>query len=120
MKVIISIMLIAVLSYLCGLLLPWWTIAVVAFVVAYFMKLRPIQAFASGFVAIFLLWFILSFTMSAANEHALATSMAGVIFKGSSPYLLIIVSALTGGIVAGLAAITAAYLNPVQFNKTAI
>jgi hypothetical protein len=112
MKSFITILLILLLSYSACLYLPWWSIAIVAFVVAALIPQRPGISFLCGFVALFLLWGILSFWLSAENEHILAHRVSLLILKTQSAFLLILITALIGGIIGGLAALTASYLRP--------
>ena len=72
MKFIISILLIALLSFAACLYLPWWSIAIVAFIVAALIPQSPGMSFLTGFLALFLLWGLLSFSISSSNEHILS------------------------------------------------
>lgn len=110
MKFIISILLIALLSFAACLYLPWWSIAIVAFIVAALIPQSTGMSFLTGFLALFLLWGILSFWMSSSNEHILAHKISLVILTIDNPYLLMVVTALIGGIIAGFAAMTASFL----------
>ena len=110
MKTGIAILSIAGLSYLAGLFLPWWSIAIVAFLIVFVLKLKPFAAFLAGFAAIFLLWLFLSYFLSSTNGHVLATKMSGVILQLENPFLLMFVTGLTGGVVAGLGALSGSYL----------
>jgi hypothetical protein len=110
MKFFISVILTALLSYAVCLFFPWWTIAVVAMIVCLFIPLRPGLAFLAGFTAVFLLWLGISFFISSANDHLLAHKISQIIIKTDSPALLILVTALIGGLVAGLGAFSGALL----------
>ena len=68
------------------------------------------SAFFSGFLALFLLWSILSFYISVNNDHILAHRVSLLLIKNDSPFLLILITGLIGGIVAGLASLTASYI----------
>lgn len=110
MKFIISLILTALLSFGACLYLPWWSIAIAAFIVAALIPQKPGKAFITAFIALFLLWGGLSFWLSNNNEHLLAHKVSLLILKMDSPYLLILVTALIGGLVAGFAALTGAFL----------
>ena len=69
-KFLVSILLIALLSFICGLFLPWWTIALAAFVVSALIPLTPLQSFFAGFLAIFFLWGGLAFGIDQMNNAA--------------------------------------------------
>lgn len=115
MKFIISIILTALLSFCACLFFPWWSIAIAAFIVAALIPQAPLVSFITGFIALFLLWGILSFWISTNNNDILAHRVSLLIFKVDNPFLLIIVTALIGALVAGFAALTAAYIRSAEF-----
>jgi len=110
MKFFVSLILTAFLSFAACLYLPWWSIAIVAFLVAALIPQRPGKAFLAGFIALFLLWGGLSFWLSTRNDHILAHKISLVVLKIDSPYFLIACCALIGGLVAGMAALTGSFL----------
>ncbi len=110
MKFFISIILIALLSLAACLYFPWWSIAIVAFVVAAAIPQKPGKAFLAGFTALFLLWGSLSWYISSNNQHLLAHKVSLLILKMDAPYLLITVTALIGALVAGLAALSGSFV----------
>ena len=110
MKFIVSLILIALLSFASCLYFPWWSIAIVAFVVTALIPQGSAKSFFTGFLALFLLWGGLSFWISNNNDHILANKISLLILKMDSPYLLIIATALIGGIIAGLGAVTGSFL----------
>jgi hypothetical protein len=63
----------------------------------------------SGFTALFLLWGALAWVISSNNNHLLAGKVA-LILKMGNPILLIIVTALIGGLVAGFAALAGSFV----------
>jgi len=113
MKFIVSILLIALLSFATGLYLPWWSIAIVAFIVTALIHQRPLKAFLTGFIALFLLWGIVAFAVDLGNQHILSQKIAEVLPLGGSSFLLILVTAFVGGIVAAFAALSGSYLRTV-------
>ncbi len=110
MKFTISLILIAFLSFAACLYLPWWSIAIVAFIVSALIPQRPGRAFLTAFLALLLLWSGLSWWISNANEHILAHKISMLVLKMDSPYLLIFATGLIGGMVAGFAALAGSYL----------
>jgi hypothetical protein len=110
MKFIVSLLLTALLSFTAGLYLPWWSIAICAFIVAILILQSPGKAFLAGFVGVFLLWFIFSLVIDSANDHILSHKIARIFPLGGMSFLLVLVTALMGGLVAGLAALSGAYL----------
>lgn len=110
MKFFISILLIALLSFAAGLYTPWWSIAVVAFIVAVLIPQKPFIGFLSGFIALFFLWGITAFVISSNNGDILAHKISLVVLKMDNPLLLIIMTAFIGALVAGFAALAGSYL----------
>ena len=111
MKFIIAILLTALLSFSIGLFtsLPWWSFAICAFIVAIAIHQKAWKAFLSGFIALALLWGLMAAYYDLNNDHFLSTKIAGVFSLGSST-LLLVVTALVGGLVAGFAALTGSFL----------
>ena len=110
MKFFISLILIAALSFAACLYLPWWMIAVAGFIVALVIPQGAGRSFLAGFLAVFLLWGGLSFWMSSANDHLLAHKISPLIIKTDNPILLIIITGVLGGIVAGFGALTGSFI----------
>lgn len=104
MKLLTKIFLIAALAFVLEQFLPWWSIAIAAFVVEVALGAPKGKAFVSGFVGIFLLWSIVAFLIDSANEHILSTKMAAVLPLGGSAIAIILVTAIVGGLLGGLAA----------------
>lgn len=104
----LSIIIIAVAAFALQQFLPWWTIAIAAFAVGYFVKQKSGMAFLSGFLAVFLLWLVWAFVLSSVNEHILAGKIAVLMEKltGGSTVVLFILTGLLGGLVSGFAALT--------------
>lgn len=110
MKFLISLILTALLSFAASLFLPWWSIALAAFLVAALIPQKPGKAFITGFIALFLLWGVLSFWLSNANENILAHKVSMLLLNMDNPYLLMLATAVIGALVAGFAALTGSYL----------
>lgn len=110
MKFLISLALIALLSIAACLYLPWWSIAVVAFIVAAIVPQKPFTSFLSGFTALFLLWGGLSLYISSNNDHLLAHKVSVLMLKIDSPYTLVLATALIGALVAGFAALSGSFV----------
>lgn len=109
-KFLVSTLLIALLSFVGGLFFPWWTIALAAFVVSALIPLKPLHAFFTGFLAIFLLWGIMALVIDQMNESILSSKIAAILPLGGSVYALIFVTAFIGALAGGGGAITGAFL----------
>jgi hypothetical protein len=112
MKFIVAVLLTALLSYAAGLfaVLPWWTFAICAFIVALAIHQKAWKAFLSGFMALALLWGLMAAYIDLRNEHLLGNKIAGLLLKTSSSIILVLITALVGGLVAGFAAMTGSFL----------
>jgi hypothetical protein len=112
MKFIVAILLTALLSFAVGLfpMLPWWSFAICAFVVALAIHQRSFKAFLSGFIALFLLWGLMALYLDFRNDHLLGNKIAHLFLKVESSLVLILLTAFIGGLVAGFAAMTGSYL----------
>jgi hypothetical protein len=110
MKFLVSILLMAFLSFAACLYLPWWSIALVCFIVSLVIPQRPIFAFLSGFIGLFLLWVLLTAITSTNNNHLLAHRVSILIIGMDSPLVLILISGVLGGIIGGLASLSASFL----------
>lgn len=109
MKFLVALILTALFSFIAGLLLPWWSIAVVAFLVALFIHQGPARSFLAGFLATFLLWCILSWWIDMKNESILSSRIGTLLGVGNHPFLLILITGLVGGLVAGFAALSGSF-----------
>ena len=110
MKFTVSIILTALLSFVACLYLPWWSIAVVSFLIAIIIFQKPYVAFIAGFVALLLLWGGLTWWISTANDDLLAHKISVLVIKADSPFLLIGLTALIGAVVAAFAALSGSLL----------
>ena len=111
MKFWLSVLLIAALSFAACLFLPWWVIAIAGFVVALIIPQGAWRSFLSGFIALFLLWAVMSFIISSANDHLLAHKIALLFIRMDNPVLLILLTGFIGGLVAGLGSLTGSFLH---------
>jgi len=103
MRFWLFVLLIALLAAVAEQFLPWWSVAVVAFVVSAFANPKPGRAFRAGFCGIGLCWLVAALLHDIANEHILSTRMAAL-FHLPNYALFIVVTVFVGGLVGGLSA----------------
>lgn len=115
MKFFVAILLTALLSFAIGFYMGWWSIALAAFVVAAFIRQNPGKAWLSGFLGVFLLWAVLAWVIDVKNQGILAQKIAVLFPLGGSVFLLILITAFVGALVAGFAALTGSYLRKKQY-----
>jgi hypothetical protein len=110
MKFLVALILTVLLSFIAGLYLPWWSIAIAAFIVALLVHQKALKAFFSGFLGVFLLWGALAEWIDLKNESILSARIGELLTIGSHPFLLVLLTGLIGGLVAGFAAMSGSYL----------
>lgn len=99
---------IALLTLIVQYFLPWWTMAIVAFGVATWKSKSAGNAFLAGFSAVALVWAIVAIFSHTRSEGILTERIANLFFL-PIPELLILVTAIIGGLVGGLAALSGFY-----------
>ena len=111
MRFFLTMLLTALLSFIAGLYFPWWSIALVAFVAALFIRPAIGLGFLAGFFGIFPLWFLLAFWIDTANESILSRKVALIFPLQGNEFLLLLVTAVVGGLVGGFAAMAGSALS---------
>ena len=109
MKFLVAIILTAVIAFVGCLYLPWWSIALAAFLVAILIHQHPGKAWLAGFLGLFILWAGLALWIDTGNESILSRRIAEIFPLGRSSFLLILVTGLLGALVAGFAALSGSY-----------
>lgn len=102
---IVAIVVILALSLILQSILPWWTVAVAAFVGGYLRSSSGWKATGAGFAGIGILW-LLSASFIHLKTGGILTSRVGEMLGLPMPFLVIFVTAILGGGVGGLAAAT--------------
>lgn len=102
-------LLIIITAFLLNLFLPWWSIALPGLVFGYQLKKKGLVSFGWGFLALFLLWGGQALYIHFANDGILSTRIATMLGV-SSPYLVILITGVLGGLVSGLATLTGSLL----------
>lgn len=110
MKFTVAMVLTAALAFISGLFLPWWALAFTSMGVALIIHQKAGKAFLAGFLGVFGLWGGLAAWIDFQNNQILSHKIAQILPLGGNSYLLIGVTALLGGLVAGLAALTGSFL----------
>jgi len=109
MKFILKVVLIAALSYILELFLPWWSVVISGFLIGALIPTGGFNSFLSGFLGVGLLWLIFAFALHNSSDGILTEKVAQI-FQLSQPALLIVISALIGGLAGGLGALTGSQL----------
>lgn len=110
MKFIAAIILTALLAFISGLFLPWWCMAITSLLIALMVPQKAGNAFLSGFLGVFVLWAGLAWWIDMKNNGVLSKKIAFILPLGGSSLMLILVTGLIGGLVAGMAAMSGSFL----------
>lgn len=104
---LIVLVAIAAIAYPAGFWFPWWVIAPVAATVCFLAGSRVLRAFGIAFLAGLLLWGGESLYLDQANQGILS-SQIGALFQGLPGHMMPALSALIGGLTAGLGGLSGA------------
>jgi hypothetical protein len=99
-------LIILILSFASSYFLPWWVAAVIAFLAAVFIGKTSGRSFWSGFGAVFVVWVILALFKSIPNDNILASRVIQLFPLPHNWVLLLVITALIGGLVGGMAALS--------------
>ena len=101
MKFFIHLIATLVICYVLQSFLPWWTMAVGAFTVAYLFGNNGFSSFAAGFLGVGLLWIGFAFYVDVLTDSILTEKINRLL-----PVNSFILTLLVGGLVGGFASLT--------------
>lgn len=110
MKFIIAILLTAILAFLGGIYLPWWSIVPAAFIAGVLVYQSAFRSFLCGFLGILLLWSGLAWWIDSANESILSSRIAQLLPGPDTSFFVILLTGIVGGLVGGLGALMGHFL----------
>ncbi|MEO7174251.1 MAG: hypothetical protein ABIV51_00485 [Saprospiraceae bacterium] len=113
----ISVILIALLAGLVSPFGPWWIFSLLCIVGGFIAWPKGIKRFWLGFLAIFILWFLVALVLDIGNKSNLSSKI-GQLFGGLPSIALLLVSALIGGIVGGLSTMFGSYIKDLMKQKS--
>ncbi|MBI3217933.1 MAG: hypothetical protein HYZ44_00305 [Bacteroidetes bacterium] len=105
MKFIIQIIATIIVCFLLQSFLPWWTLAVGASAVAYFIDNNALPSFVAGFIGAALLWIGMAYYLDQAT-HSIITEKVNKLL----PLNAFLLTGIVGGMVGGLSALTGTFL----------
>lgn len=104
-------LIIAVLSALAQLFLPWWIVAPIAFAVCFWQSTTAGKAFLEGTASVTLVWAAYIAYLNIQNQGVLASRMGEVLLKmPNNPGILLTASPIVGGLVGGVAGLAGYYV----------
>jgi|JI9StandDraft_1071089.scaffolds.fasta_scaffold451539_1 hypothetical protein len=101
MKFFIQVISTIIVCLVLQLFLPWWSITIGAFGVAYFTGNKSFISFLAGFIAIVLLWSVFAFYLDFKTDSILTAKVNQLL-----PINAFLLTALVGALVGGFAALT--------------
>jgi len=89
--------------------LPWWSIVFAGFIFGFLIEQSARAAFIYGYLGIFLLWGGAALFIYIVNDAILAQRLASLM---GLPHgiLVVIITGIAGGVISGLSALSANYL----------
>ena len=116
----IQILLIALLSLLAQLVLPWWSLAVVAFAVCFWRSPNAGRAFLYGFTGVALVWLTYALLIHIRTDGIFTGRMSQLLFKADSPALLMLATVVLSGLVGGLAGLAGFLVRQALVNRPSV
>ena len=110
MRILTTILLIALLSAIIQMLLPWWSVAIVACATTAFMPITPGKGFLAGAAGVGLWWLLAILWRDVPNHQILSVRMAELFHLPGSVWF-IVVTVLVGALTGGVAGVAGALLN---------
>ena len=112
MKFALQFILTIIVCFVLQSFLPWWTLAIGAFAVAYFSGNKSYLSFAAGFLGVAILWLGMAYYIDSSTHSILTEKVNKLLpaiairsLKFNSAFFL---TALIGGLVGGFSALTGA------------
>lgn len=90
--------------------LPWWTLVIGAGLGGYLFGNNGWTSFLSGFLGVGLLWLITAMVIDM-QTHSILTEKVAQLFPTKTPALLMLLTAVVGGLVGGFAGLTGSLIN---------
>lgn len=109
LKFFLKIIFTGAVAFLLQLYLPWWSIAFAGFLISFILSSSVVSSFFAGFLGISIYWGALAFFIDNANNHILSTRVAEI-FSLPNSAILILITAIVGGLIGGFGALTGSQL----------
>lgn len=103
MKFFTQVITTVIVCLVLQLFLPWWSMALGAFGVAYFVGNKSFISFLAGLISIALLWSVFAFYLDFKTDSILTAKVNQLL-----PVNAFVLTALVGALVGGFAALTGA------------
>lgn len=110
MNLMIRITVIAIVGAVLQTFWPWWTCILVAMVVEMLLGRKDGTSFFSGFYGVALPWMALSAYIDVTSDSLLTLQVLRLFKLPEFSVVLIIITGLLGGLVAGLGSVTGGWI----------
>ena len=115
----ILFILIAAFSFLAQLVMPWWSMTIVAFILSYFIGKKGWQTFFSGFFGCGVVWLLESFYVHFTRGDLMTNRIAELLSLHGTT-LLYTGTFLVAAIAGGLSSLAGFYLKEIFKQKKLI
>ena len=105
MRIAFFTIFVIIAGFIAQQFLPWWIIAVIAGMLSFIFDIKVGASFWAGFVAAAFLWGGYAGFLDVQNNGILA-GRVGKLFGNMPGFVLILITAIIGGIFGGLGAMT--------------
>jgi len=112
-----SFIAIFIFTWLLNLFMPWWSALIPAMVFGAWFIENSLSAFLIGFTAGGFAWFVQALYIHIANDAILSTRVAEMLQLGS-PWFVLLLTFLIGGILAGIGTLFGYQLKVVLTNSS--
>lgn len=102
----IQLILIVILGLLAQLVLPWWSMALVALLVCLWRSQSAGQAFLHGFLGVALVWLGYALLIYLRTGGDFIGRMGELLFKMNNAVLPLLATGFLGGLVGGLSGLS--------------
>lgn len=116
MKFIIRIILIAALTYLSGMIFPWWGIAIAAALISFLLPGHGFNVFVSGFLGVGLVWMAFAWKTDIETGSILSEKIVQL-FPVSEVTYLILATGVIGGLVGAFSGLTGSSFRQIFMRK---
>jgi len=117
MNLFVRITVIAALSSISQMYLPWWTAVVIALFVEALIGKGDKTSFYSGFYGVSIPWMILATYIDVKSESILTVRILELFKLPQFSFVLIILTGLIGGLIGGVGSMTGGWIKA-AFSRT--
>lgn len=106
---IILLALVVVLSYICLIFLPWWSVVVLCFLLCTVISIPRFGGFWMSFLGVFVMYLAVSSYKNITNDHILGDVVASMFVMPSS-WIVVLFGAILFALLSGMGGYTGSLL----------